>query len=176
MRILGASLALVLIDQVTKLYIKSTFALGESIPILGDFLRITFVENPGMAFGMRFAGRWFLTLFSFIASAVIVILLYKLRTEPLRLRLPLALVLGGAIGNLIDRFLFGKVVDFIEVSVGSFHWPVFNVADIGVSVGMVVMVVLVIFDKDEHQEDTSVVKMSAPNPADSEERDIWKDQ
>lgn len=176
MRILGISLIIILIDQITKFYIKSTFAIGESLEIFGEFLRFTFVENPGMAFGIRLAGRWFLTLFSLLASIVILVFLYRLRHESMRLRLALALILGGAIGNLIDRFFYGKVVDFIDFSVGTFHWPVFNIADMAVSTGMVMMIVLVIFDKDEQHKDTSVINMPEPNPADSEERDIWKDK
>lgn len=174
MRILGISAFIILFDQLTKLLVKSKFALGESIKILGEFLRFTYIENPGMAFGINFAGPWFFILFSLIASGVILYYLYRLRNERLKVRIPLALILGGAIGNLIDRFFYGRVVDFIEVGVGSYRWPVFNLADSAVSIGMVFLISVIIFEKEDQQKDTSVVKMAERNPADSEERDNWQ--
>lgn len=174
MRILGISAGIIFFDQVTKILVKSKFALGESIEILGDFLRFTYIENPGMAFGIRFAGPWFFILFSFIASGVILYYLHKLRNERLKIRIPLALILGGAVGNLIDRILYHRVVDFIEVGVGAYRWPVFNIADSAVTVGMVILISLILFERDEQQKDISVVKMTGPNPDDSEERDNWQ--
>lgn len=173
MRVLGISVFIVFIDQATKLLVKANFELEESIAIVGDFLRFTYIENPGMAFGLQFAGPFFLTAFSLIASVVVLYYLYKLRHEALKLRIPLALILGGAVGNLIDRFLYGRVVDFIEVGVGEFRWPVFNVADSSVTIGMVFLIALILLEKEEGKQDTSTLKMKEPNPADSEERDIW---
>ena len=169
MRALYVTLCVVVLDQVTKLLVKGfTFPisdyyhqgmqLGQSIPVLGDFLRITFVENPGMAFGIDIGGRLFLTLFSFVASIGILYYIYHLRTEPFIVRFTLAMILGGAIGNLIDRvfygvifgeahLFYGKVVDFIDMDF--FHidflaihinrFAVFNVADASVSTGIVLM-------------------------------------
>jgi len=132
--------------------------LGQSIPVIGDFLRLTFVENPGMAFGIEIGGRLFLTLFSFAASIGIFYYIYHLRKEPFVIRLTLAMILGGAIGNLIDRIFYGvmfgeaplfygKVVDFIDMDF--FHidflgiqmnrFAVFNIADASVSTGIVLM-------------------------------------
>ena len=164
MRVLYVTGVIVILDQVTKLLVKgftvpfldfyhSGMQLGASVPILGDFLRLTFIENPGMAFGIDIGGRLFLTIFSVIASIGILVYLYRIREESLAVRVPLAMILGGAIGNLIDRIFygvifgegslfFGKVVDFIDVDFFnidfvSFHisrWPVFNIADASVSV------------------------------------------
>ena len=169
MRILYVTLCIVFLDQVTKLLVKG-FTLpifnyyhqglqfGQSIPVVGDFLRLTFVENPGMAFGIDIGGRLFLTLFSFAASIGIFYYIYHLRKEPFIVRLTLAMILGGAIGNLIDRIFYGvifgeaplfygKVVDFIDM--GFFHidflavhinrFAIFNVADASVSTGIVLM-------------------------------------
>jgi signal peptidase II len=132
--------------------------LGQSIPVIGDFLRLTFVENPGMAFGIEIGGRLFLTLFSFAASIGIFYYIFHLRKEPFIVRFTLAMILGGAIGNLIDRIFYGvifgegplfygKVVDFIDmdfihIDIFGYHmnrFAVFNVADASVSTGIVLM-------------------------------------
>ena len=171
MRVLYLTGIIVLLDQAAKLLIKgfdfpllnlyhAGIALGASYPIFGDFLRLTFIENPGMAFGIDVGGKLFLTIFSILASIGIFFYLYKIRGEALVIRIALALILGGAIGNLIDRvfygiifgegsLFYGKVVDFIDVdffnvNVLGFHlnrFPVFNLADSSVSVGVVMLLV-----------------------------------
>lgn len=175
------SLLLVVVDQLTKIAVKgfSLFGinyhgmyLGQSIPVLDDFLRITYVENPGMAFGIGFgSGKIFLTLFSLLASAGLTWYLFKLRTPSVWLRLGLALVLAGAAGNLIDRLLYGvlygeaplfygQVVDFIDFEFFDFsffgrtfsRWPVFNIADTCVTCGMIL---LLLSHKHLPVEDTS---------------------
>jgi signal peptidase II len=132
--------------------------LGQSIPVIGDFLRLTFVENPGMAFGIEISGRLFLTLFSFVASVGIFYYIYRLRKEPFIVRFTLAMILGGAIGNLIDRIFYGiifgegplfygKVVDFIDMdffridflAIHLNRFAIFNIADASVSTGVVLM-------------------------------------
>jgi len=139
-------------------YYHQGMQLGQTIPVIGDFLRMTFVENPGMAFGIEIGGRLFLTIFSFLASIGIFYYIYHLRKESLIVRLTLAMILGGAIGNLIDRIFYGvifgeaplfygKVVDFIDmdffhINVLAFHmnrFAIFNVADASVSTGIVLM-------------------------------------
>ncbi len=169
MRVLIATAVIVFVDQVTKLLIKgfaipslniyhTGLQLGESIPVLGDLFRITFVENPGMAFGIEAGSKLFLTLFTLAATVGITYYLYTIRTDPFLMRLSLAFILGGAIGNLIDRvfygvifgegpLMYGKVVDFLDVDFIDIsfagmeltRWFVFNVADAAVSVGVVLM-------------------------------------
>jgi len=174
LRVLIASVLIVFFDQFTKIQIKDKFYLGESISIWGDVLRLTYVENPGMAFGIAFAGPWFFTTFSFIASIVLVVFLFKLREEKFISRLALALILGGAVGNLIDRFLYGRVIDFLDLGLAGTRWPVFNIADSAVTVGMIFLITMIIFDKDENDKDEATIRPGDKNPADSEERDIWK--
>ena len=174
LRILLVSIAVVFIDQLTKLLVKASFDLGESIRLLGNVLRFTYIENPGMAFGLRFAGPWFFTIFSAIASLALVFYLYKVRHERFLTRLSLALVLGGAIGNLIDRVLYSQVIDFIDVGIGNTRWPVFNIADSAVSVGMVLLIALLIFEKEEGQVDDSTLPVKNKELPESEERDIWQ--
>ena len=169
MRILYLSLSIIIADQVTKLMVKGIsvpwlglqlngLQLGSSRPILGDFFRLTYIENPGMAFGIDIGGKLFFSIFSLVASIAIIFYLYSVRNEKLGFRIALALILGGAIGNLIDRALygvlfneaplfFGKVVDFLDVDffdidllgVHLTRWPVFNIADASVTSGVLLL-------------------------------------
>ena len=193
MRVLIATGAIVIIDQVTKLLIKgfalpslgiyhNGLQLGESIPVLGEFFRITFVENPGMAFGIDAGSKLFLTLFTLAATAGITYYLYTIRTEPFPMRLALACILGGAIGNLIDRMFYGvifgegpllhgKVVDFLDVdffdiSFAGFEltrWFVFNVADAAVSTGVALMLLAqwMLPDTDEDGDGGPTIRVAA---------------
>jgi signal peptidase II len=168
-RVLFFTLAIIFSDQFTKLIIKGIdipflgihhigLPYGTSIPILGDFLRLTYIENPGMAFGIDLGGKLFFSIFSIIASIGIIIYLYKVRKENLAFRISLAMILGGAVGNLIDRvfygvlfaekaLFYGSVVDFIDVDFFNvnflgYHmnrWPVFNIADASVTCGVILM-------------------------------------
>ncbi len=163
------AIILVIFDQLTKIAVKgfnifgiehTGMMLGESIQLIGDFLRITFVENEGMAFGIKFgSGKIFLSLFSVIASIALGIFLHKLKQYSLFAKIPIMLIFAGAIGNLIDRvfygvfygespLFYGKVVDFIQVDIpdvtifGSTytHWPVFNIADSCVTCGVILLI------------------------------------
>ncbi len=109
----------------------------ESIPVLGNFFHLTYVENSGAAFGINFqGGPVVFTVAALMATVLVIWYLWKLREKGFALKLSLALILGGAVGNLADRLLFGKVVDFFDFGIGGYHWPVFNVADSAVTVGM----------------------------------------
>lgn len=191
MRVLWVTLTILVLDQITKLLVKgfsipfldfyhSGVPLGSSHAILGDFLRLTYIENPGMAFGIDFGGKLFLTLFSIVASVGIFYYLYKIRNESFIIRFSLAMILGGAIGNLIDRvfygvffgegpLFYGKVVDFVDVDFFNIdllglhisRWPVFNVADASVSIGVLL---LLIFHRRFTQEERGAFA-STVNPA-----------
>ena len=169
MRVLYVTGLIVVADQVTKLLVKgftvpliqfyhAGMQLGASIPVMGDFVRLTFIENPGMAFGIDIGGRLLLTAFSIVASVGIFYYLYRIRSEAFMIRLSLGMILGGAIGNLVDRIFYGvifgeaqlfygKVVDFVDIDFFNLdflglhisRWPVFNVADAAVSLGVLMM-------------------------------------
>lgn len=160
MRVLFLSVIIVLLDQITKFWVRIYFEYGRPHRIFGDFVRLTYIENPGMAFGIKVGGQLFFTLFALLATVVILIYIIRARHEKPSLRIALALILGGAIGNLIDRFLYGKVVDFIDIGVGSTRWPIFNVADSAVTVGMVMLLFLVFLDRsaDKTGEETILSK------------------
>ena len=167
MRALWVSLAIVVADQIVKVLVKSRMILGESIPVIGDWLKWTFTENPGMAFGIEFgggdAGKLFLTVFSVVATVLIVVYLARVREAPAGYRYSLAFILGGALGNVIDRVFYGvfwdyaplgygKVVDFFHLDVwrgvvpeavpffgGKYIaiFPIGNIADLAIIAGIV---------------------------------------
>ena len=171
MRVLYFTFIVVFADQITKLLVKGVripwlnihlegMGLGTSKPILGEFLKLTYIENAGMAFGIDFGGKMFFSVFSLIASIGILIYLFKIRNEPFSVRFSLAMILGGALGNLIDRMFYGaffqglplfqgRVVDFIDVDFFNidllgYHlsrWPVFNIADASVTVGVILLII-----------------------------------
>jgi len=171
MRVLYVTALVVLSDQLSKIYIKGCsipwlslevkgMPLGNSINVIGDFLRITYIENAGMAMGIDLGMKAVLSLFSIIAALGIIFFLYTVRSERLGFRVALALILGGAIGNLIDRvfygllyhegpLLYGRVVDFIDVdffhiNIFNFHLTrffIFNIADASVTTGVLLLLI-----------------------------------
>jgi signal peptidase II len=146
-RLLGLTvLIVVLADQLTKAWVQSGMRLHQSIPVIEHFFSLTYIRNPGAAFGLfSDSGGWVRTAFFIVISVAAIALLGTLyaKTPPGRyfLRLAFSLVTGGAIGNLIDRVRFGEVVDFLDFFVGRYHWPAFNVADSCITVGVAFLVV-----------------------------------
>ena len=151
LKILSVSAAVVLIDQISKLAARAFLRGEQPVNIIGDYFRLTYLENPGMAFGIRVGGPAFFTVFATLASLVVLIYLFRLRGDRSGARFALALIFGGAVGNLIDRILYGQVVDFIEVGVKDFRWPVFNIADSAVTVGMILLIALVLTERQEEE-------------------------
>lgn len=141
---------LILLDQGTKLWALHSLKPIHNVTVAEGFLDLTFVENRGVAFGMFAGQRWFILV---LTGVIIGALVYFYRTLPkkkayLPLRAALLLVLSGAVGNIIDRLFRGYVVDFFEFTF--FDWPVFNVADIYVVAGVILMVLMLVFVvKDE---------------------------
>lgn len=112
--------------------------LHDSIPVIRDFFHLTYVTNTGMAFGINFpAGIYIFTTVSLLASVGILWYLWTLRNDVFLVRFSLALIWAGAVGNLIDRIRFGQVVDFFDFMWSGHHFPVFNIADSSVTVGMI---------------------------------------
>ena len=129
-------------DQATKALVLARFALGERLEI-APFLNLVFVYNPGAAFSfLSEAGGWqrpLLVAFALVAAAIVSVLLVRRPQERL-LCTGLALILGGALGNVIDRLRFGQVVDFLDFHAAGWHWPAFNVADSAITVGAVLLI------------------------------------
>lgn len=123
---------MIVVDQVTKYYVVTHFALGESVPVLDGIFHWTFILNPGAAFGMLEGSRWLFVLIAVIVVAAMWFLRKEIDALGLLARIGAALFTGGAIGNLIDRARQGLVIDFFDFRI----WPVFNVADIAICTGV----------------------------------------
>ena len=123
---------MIVVDQVTKYYVVTHFALGESVPVLDGIFQWTFILNPGAAFGMLEGSRWLFVLIAVIVVAAMWFLRKEIDALGLWARIGAALFAGGAIGNLIDRARQGLVIDFFDFRI----WPVFNVADIAICTGV----------------------------------------
>jgi signal peptidase II len=136
-----SALAIVL-DQGTKLIVDNVMQLHESIPLI-PYFNLTYVHNTGAAFSfLSEAGgwqRWFFAALAIVISAVLGVWLARLQKHETLLAIALALVLGGAIGNLIDRLAYGYVIDFLDVYYNAWHWPAFNIADSAITLGVVLM-------------------------------------
>lgn len=154
MRVFLISIIVVILDQITKLAVRYYCEYEHPYRIIGDLVRFTYIENRGMAFGIQVGvGQPFFTVFAVIATVIIFVYILKARDEKSSLRFALALILGGAIGNLIDRFLYGAVVDFVDIGFGNTRWPIFNLADSAVTIGMMILIVFVVFDKSSKRVD-----------------------
>ncbi|MCX6157843.1 MAG: signal peptidase II [Ignavibacteriae bacterium] len=193
MRVFYLSLIIVIVDQLTKLKVKGIkipflnlniegMTLGSSKEVFGNFFKITFIENPGMAFGIELGGKLTLSIFTLLATFLIIYFIFKNRNESFYLRLSLAFILGGAVGNLIDRLFYGvmygyaplfygKVVDFFHFNIPEFNlfgksfysWPIFNVADISVTAGflMILLGYNKIFKKQSAAIDTDSTQLNS---------------
>jgi len=126
-------------DQGTKAIASARLYLSDPVPVLGDVVRLTLVHNTGAAFGMFPGSRLPFIAISLLAIAVVVYLYTREAYRGVPQRLLLGCILGGAIGNLADRVRLGWVVDFIDVGIGATRWPVFNVADSAVTVGVILL-------------------------------------
>ncbi len=192
MRVLYFTCFIVFFDHLTKLIVKGVsipflginfegMPYGSSRQIIGDFVRLTYIENPGMAFGIELGEKLFIGIISIIACIVILLYLYKVRTANFGFRLSLATILGGAFGNLIDRvfyglffgyekLFYGRVVDFIDIDFFNINifgyylnrWPVFNIADAAVSIGVIL---LLIYHKENKITNPLLEKSDLQNPA-----------
>ncbi len=145
---LGLVIGWVALDQVTKIIVQRTLRLYDPVPVIGDFFRLTYIYNRGAAFGLHL-GDWSRIAFSIlpVAAAVLLYLMYRQTPWSDRTRLvSIALVTGGAIGNLIDRIRVGYVVDFVDLT----FWPVFNVADAAIFIGVAGLAYTVLFPPRQH--------------------------
>ena len=149
-------LSVVILDQVTKYIVQQNMTLHASIPVLSDYVRLTYIHNPGAAFGIMPGNRWLFLALSLVACGVMIYYFYALPADERWGRRALMGILGGAVGNLIDRVRFGEVTDFVDVGIGTYRWPVFNVADMAVTIGVAILFLrLSSLPKNEKQEQAS---------------------
>ncbi|OQY45448.1 MAG: signal peptidase II [Desulfobacteraceae bacterium 4572_87] len=138
--IIWPALLIVCLDQAAKLAVQGSLNIYESVPIISGFFNMVHVRNRGMAFGfmnrpdMNY-GFWVLVSATVLAIILLLFWFYRMEDESNWMTLGLSLILGGALGNLIDRIRLHEVIDFLDVYVGSYHWPAFNVADAAITVG-----------------------------------------
>ncbi|HSN24390.1 MAG TPA: signal peptidase II [Methylomicrobium sp.] len=141
---LWLSLLAVILDQASKLAIAGSMQLYQSIEIV-PYFNLTYVHNTGAAFSfLSEAGgwqRWFFAGLALVISVVIAVWLARLKRHETLLAVALSLILGGAIGNLIDRVAYGYVIDFLDVYYQTWHWPAFNIADSAITLGVILMLV-----------------------------------
>lgn len=141
---LWVSLVVVVLDQATKFLASGTLILHDPVAVL-PFFNLTLMHNPGAAFSFLADAsgwqRWFFTALAAIVSVVLAVWLRRLQPQEKWMAAALALVLGGAVGNLIDRVMYGYVVDFIQLFYEDWYYPAFNVADSAITVGAVMLVI-----------------------------------
>lgn len=146
--------SVIVIDQLSKQHIMQTMRLHESIPIVPNLFSFTYIRNPGAAFGLL-AGSSnafrmvFFGLTSIFALVLLGTILYRMPEREWMGRLSVSAILGGAVGNLIDRLRFGEVIDFLDVYIDSYHWPAFNVADSAITVGVIFLIIHFMFEKQD---------------------------
>ena len=194
MKALFISLAIVIIDQFSKLYIKGIslpllkihhrgMYQGQQIPLLDDLFNITYIENPGIAFGINLGSTFKLLICIFTLIAVIALLIYffRIKDKPFLFRFPLALIIGGAVGNLVDRMFYGifygysnlfygKVVDFFNIkilnlmlfnrTIGNY---VFNIADLALTIGVIML--LFVYNRKKGVNEEPSKELIAETPA-----------
>jgi signal peptidase II len=141
--VLGWVAIIVVLDRLTKIIVDRSMPLHHSVPIIDGLFNLTYVRNTGAAFGI-FAGSHeafrlpFLILVSILALGFVVVMLKRLRDEATGLITALAFIIGGALGNLVDRVLYGEVIDFLDFYWSHYHWPAFNLADSCITVGVLI--------------------------------------
>jgi signal peptidase II len=149
-----------IVDQLTKTYIDRAMDLHQSIPVINDLFSITYVRNKGAAFGFLANTSYRIPFFIFISVVAVFVILFayrKLRGDQKLAQVSLALILSGAVGNLIDRIRLGEVIDFLDVYWKSYHWPAFNVADSAICVGVFFLAI------DMMREESRQKKLAAGN-------------
>jgi signal peptidase II len=184
MKLLFISIVVFALDQFTKWVAQSKLALRESIEVFGDTVRWTHIQNQGMAFGIAIPNKYIFNALSVFAACAILYYLIKFRNEKFLPRFALAIIFGGAIGNLLDRIMYGRVTDFIDVDIPDLQlssldmyfftfpgiylprWPIFNIADIAVSTGMFLLMYTILTGKYDFEQDLPTNKTIAIDESD----------
>ncbi len=142
-------LSIIIFDQVTKYFVAGNLALHKPIEIIKGFFYITYAKNTGAAWSILEGNTFFLTFISFIVSAAMVYWLFKNKNEGKLVRISVLLMLGGAIGNLIDRALLGYVIDFLDFYIFGYDFPIFNIADSSLCIGVGLLLLSTFNEKEK---------------------------
>jgi signal peptidase II len=163
---LGITFIIVLLDQISKILITRNIAENQSVSVIGDLLNFHFIYNQGGAMGTSIGPSWIYAILTLFALVLIIKYLTAPNSDGALSKLALALILGGAIGNLIDRLRMGKVIDFIDLNIPDinflhlYRWFTFNIADAAITVGLILFAISILFYK-KPQEDENV-QMTEP--------------
>jgi signal peptidase II len=153
---------IIVLDQLSKWWVLSSIRPGQQVPVISGFWYWTLAFNKGAAFSFLADGsgwqRWFFTLLAAVISAVLVVWMARTSRRDWRTALPLALIIGGALGNLIDRLHAGQVTDFVLLFFGRWAYPAFNLADSAICVGAVLLIAFSVFGKDADRHGSSPAK------------------
>ncbi|QDI93000.1 lipoprotein signal peptidase [Salicibibacter halophilus] len=147
------ALAIIIADQFTKWLIAAYMEIGESIPIIEDVLHITSHRNAGAAFGILQGQMWLFFIVTIIVTVGVIYFMQKMGRTSLWIGMPLGILLGGTIGNFIDRVLHGEVIDFIDVYIGTYSFPIFNVADSALTVGVILLIGKLFIDERREKKE-----------------------
>lgn len=159
----------VLLDQVSKYIVVKNIEINEMIQVIDKFFYITHYKNPGAAWGILKNGA--LLFLIIIPVIAIVLLLVMMKSNHSFLRFSLSLILGGAIGNYIDRILIGRVTDFLLFYIGSYPFPIFNLADVAITCGTILLAIYLIFiyKEPEHVKEDNIAQVSGSNKKDNDD-------
>lgn len=152
------STVILILDQATKIYIDRVMDLYTSITVVPNFFNITYLRNKGAAFGFLANTTYRIPFFIFVSLVAIVVILVvfaRLRQDQKLTAFSLALILSGAVGNLIDRIRFGEVIDFLDAHWYGHHWPAFNVADSAICVGVFLLAIDMFLEEKRQQKSSS---------------------
>ncbi len=175
--LLAVSGVVVALDQWTKHWATHALMDRPPLPVFGEFARFTFTRNSGVAFGLGAGSHFPFYVFSIAAAAAILVVFLRRRVHGLPQQVALALIFGGALGNLLDRLRTGLVVDFIELGAGGWHFPVFNVADSAVTIGVAMFALRIGRSPDSPAAlgPAATTATAGPDPAATEAADAGPD-
>ncbi len=152
----------VILDQASKRIVWEIFKYQGGADIIDGFLRITLSKNKGAIFGIFFGWKHFLIVVTIVSILVLIFFAYRMRFAPASKRVYLGLILGGAFGNLIDRLAAGEVLDFLDMGIGSYRWPTYNVADIAVTVGALMLILGLIRHPEPRPQESEPAPKALP--------------
>ena len=144
--------AVIILDQISKVWVEQNLYIYQSISIIPNFFSLTYIQNTGGAWGILSGFnsaliKNFFIIFTLLTIGLVGIFYFKLKPHQKTPAIALALIIGGAVGNLIDRIRLGAVIDFLDLYYRSFHWPAFNVADSAITIGTIILGIAILFKK-----------------------------
>ena len=158
MHYIGLIIAIFIFDQITKWCVHNYMNLYQSIPVIENFFYLTYITNDGMAFGLTLpGGQTTLSILSILMTFVLIYFFWIEKNSHFTIKIGLSLIIAGAFGNLIDRLMAGKVIDFLHIKIGSYwEWYVFNIADTSVSIGMIFFIINAFYFQEKALKKASV--------------------